>query len=313
MRKKIDPAPEEGGLFRSRFLYTTWLALRFILSAVPVMALAGCKEGILAAAGPIADAERIILLDSVAIMLAIVVPTILVTLAFAWWFRASNARARYLPDWSYSGQLELLVWSVPTLVVLFLGGIAWVGSHDLDPAHPLNSSVKPLEVQVVALDWKWLFIYPQQGIASVNSLTVPAGVPLHLRLTSATVFNVFFVPQIGSEIYAMNGMATQLNLEAAKPGVYHGLSAHFSGDGFSGMAFDMQAVSPAQFSAWAAKARAYGPALDDASYRGLLKQSQDMKPYTYRTVQTGLFDDILSLKLPPGDGPESAVFPRGEN
>jgi cytochrome o ubiquinol oxidase subunit 2 len=121
------------------------------------------------------------------------------------------------------------------------------------------------------------------------------------------------VPRIGSEIYVMNGMATQLNLEASKPGVYHGLSAHFSGDGFSGMAFDMHAVPPAQFSAWATEVRAHGPALDDAGYRCLLKQSEDVKPYTYRTVQQGLFDDIVSLKLPPGDGPESAVFPRGEN
>ncbi len=266
--------------------------------------LSGCKESLLHPAGPIADAERIILLDSVAIMLAIGIPAILGILAFAWWFRASNPKAKRLGDWSYSGRLELLVWSVPALMVLFLGGIAWVSSHDLDPARPINSSVKPLEVQVISLDWKWLFIYPEQGIASVNHLVTPANAPVHLRLTSASVMNVFFVPRIASEIYTMNGMATQLNLEADKPGIYPGLSAHFSGDGFSGMAFTMEAVSPAQFAVWTDNARKEGQALDDAGYRRLLKQSDNIKPYTYRTVRAGLFDDIVGQKLPSGEGPE---------
>jgi cytochrome o ubiquinol oxidase subunit 2 len=157
----------------------------------------------------------------------------------------------------------------------------------------------------VSLDWKWLFIYPQQNLASVNRMVVPTGVPLDLKITSASVFNVFFVPQLGSEIYAMYGMTTRLNLQADRPGVYSGLSAHFSGDGFPGMAFDVQAVSPEQFTAWAATTRSQGPVLDDAAYRGLLKQRQDVSPYTYRAVQAGLFEEIVGQKLPPGEGPQT--------
>ena len=253
--------------------------------------------------GPVGQAERTILLNSLAIMLAIVVPVILATLAFAWWFRASNTRARYLPKFEYSGRIELIIWSIPALVVFFLGGIAWIGSHDLDPALPLPSSPKALEVEVVSLDWKWLFIYPDQGLASINQLVVPVGVPLHLKITSATVLNVFFVPRLGSEIYAMNGMTSQLYLQADEPGRFPGLAAHFSGDGFSDMAFELHSVTPAEFDGWAESARATGPTLDEASYRLLLQQSQNVKPYTYRAVQAGLFDAIINQKLPPGFGP----------
>jgi cytochrome o ubiquinol oxidase subunit 2 len=276
--------------------------------AIASLLLGGCDLAVLSPAGPIGEAERTILLDAFTIMLAIVIPTLLATLAFAWWFRASNTHARHLPTWAYSGRVELIVWSIPALVVFFLGGVAWIGAHQLDPARPLDSNVKPLEVQVVSLDWKWLFIYPAQGIGSVNRLVVPAGVPLHLRLTSASVFNVFFVPRLGSEIYSMYGMATELNLQADRPGIYNGLSAHFSGDGFSDMAFEVQAVTAEQFSAWTGVVGSSGLALDDAAYRGLLKQSQNVRPYTYRTVQRALFDDIVMQKLPPGEGP-----PTGEN
>jgi cytochrome o ubiquinol oxidase subunit 2 len=269
---------------------------------VPLV-LAGCDTAVLSPAGPIGAGDRIILLDALAIMLAIVVPTILAILAFAWWFRASNTRARHLPNWSYSGRLELIVWSIPALVVFFLGGIAWIGSHLLDPARPITSTTKPLEIQVVSLDWKWLFIYPEQGVASVNILMAPAGVPLHFQVTSASVFNVFFVPRLGSEIYSMYGMTTQLNLQADRPGVYPGLSAHFSGDGFSDMAFDLQAVTPAQFAAWISATSAAGPVLDEAAYRKLLRQSGNLKPYTYRKVQRDLFSDIVLQRLPPGEGP----------
>jgi cytochrome o ubiquinol oxidase subunit 2 len=267
--------------------------------------LGGCDAALLSPAGAVGKAERIILLDSLAIMLAIVIPTMVATLAVAWWFRASNSRARRLPGWSYSGRLELIVWSIPALVVMFLGGIGWIAAHDLDPAQPLTSSTPPLELEVVSLDWKWLFIYPQQGIASVNRLVVPAAVPLHLRITSASVFNVFFVPRLGSEIYSMNGMATQLYLQADQPGVYPGLSAHFSGDGFSDMSFDVQAVSAEQFAQWTAAIHGTAPALDDQAYRGLLQQSQAVRPYTFGAVQDGLFERIAQQRLPPGDGPQS--------
>src|SRR5438445_4773835 len=221
-----------------------------------------CQPAILDPQGPIGIAEKTILIDSLAIMLAIVVPTLAATLGFAWWFRASNARAIYLPDWEYSGRIELIVWSIPLLTVILLGGVAWIGSHDLDPAKPLTSDTPPLEIQGVSLDWKWLFIYPNQRVASVNQLVVPAGVPLHFSLTSASVMNAFFIPQLGSMIYTMNGMTTQLNLHADAPGTFQGLSSHYSGDGFSDMHFDVQAVPTEQFAAWIETARSTGPSLD---------------------------------------------------
>jgi len=277
-------------------------------SIVPVLllALAACHTAVLSPVGPVGEGNRIVLLDSVAIMLGIVVPTIVAILAFAFWFRASNTRARYLPEFAYSGRLELLVWSIPALVILFLGGIAWISAHLLDPAEPLKSKAKPVEVQVVSLDWKWLFIYPEQNVASINHMVVPTGVPLNLRITSASVFNVFFVPRLGSMIYAMYGMTTRLNLQADQLGVYPGLSAHFSGDGFPGMAFDVEAVSPEQFTQWTAATRASGPVLDEAAYRNLLRQSQNVTPYTFQSVQIGLFEDIVEQRLPPGAGPATA-------
>jgi len=279
---------------------------RVLCSSTLVLAgavLSGCAGGVLDPAGPVGAGDRIILLDALAIMLAIVVPTIVCTLLFAWRYRATNRRAAYSPQWAYSGRLELLVWAIPAFVVLFLGGIAWVGSHDLDPAKPLASRQVPLEVDVVSLDWKWLFIYPAQHIASINRLVVPAGTPVHFRLTSATVMNVFFVPRLGSEIYTMNGMITELYLEADRPGSYLGLGAHFSGDGFSDMSFDTQAVSSGEFSQWVAAARTQGPVLDEAAYRTLLRQSSHVPPCTYRAVVPGLFEAIASQRLPPGQGP----------
>jgi cytochrome o ubiquinol oxidase subunit 2 len=273
-----------------------------IVSALAMLAALSACDGVLNPAGPVGRSERLILLDSLAIMLAVAVPTIICTLVVAWWYRASNRRAVYAPQWAYSGRLELLVWSIPTLVILFLGGTAWISSHALDPAVPLSTR-KPLEVQVVALDWKWLFIYPEQRIASVNRLVAPVGMPVHFKLTSASVMNVFFVPQLGSEIYAMSGMVTELNLQADRVGTFHGLAAQINGDGFSDMTFDTHSVSPEEFSAWVAAAQAAGPTLDAASYGELVRQSSNVAPYTYRTVDPDLFDAIASLRLPPGPGP----------
>jgi cytochrome o ubiquinol oxidase subunit II len=270
-----------------------------------LMLLQACGRAVLQPAGPVSDGERIILLDSVAIMLAIVIPVIVATLAVAWWYRASNPRARHLPTFSYSGRIELVVWSIPALVVIFLGGIGWISSHDLDPARPLPSRARPLEVDVVSLDWKWLFIYPEQHIASVNRLVIPLGTPLHLRLTSASVWNVFWVPQLGSMLYCMYGMAGTLYLQADHPGRYQGLSAMISGDGFATMHFDADALPAEQFTAWVTATRGAGPVLDDQSYRELLHQTMSVQPYTYRSVQAGLFDDIVLQKLPKGEGPRS--------
>jgi cytochrome o ubiquinol oxidase subunit II len=263
----------------------------------------GCGSGVLDPAGPVGAAEKLILFDALAIMLAIVIPTILCILAFAWWYRATNTRAVYTPRWAYSGRLELIVWSIPTLVVMFLGGIAWISSHELDPAKPLSSPHEPLEVEVVSLDWKWLFIYPEQHMASINHLVAPVNTPIHFRLTSASVFNVFWVPQLGSEIYTMSGMTSQLHLQADRPGKFLGISAQFSGDGFPDMTFDTDAVSADEFAEWVRSAQASGPRLDEAAYRALLRQSSNVKPYTYRDVTPGLFEAIVTLHLPPGEGP----------
>ena len=271
-----------------------------------VLLLSGCApSGVMDPQGPVGAAEKLILFNSLGIMLAIVIPTILATLGVAWWFRASNTKARYRPDWEYSGRVELVVWAIPAMVVLLLGGIGWVGSHDLDPPKPIASPTKPLDVEVVSLDWKWLFIYPDQSIASVNRLVVPAGTPIRFRLTSASVMNSFFVPQLGSQIYTMSGMATRLNLQADKPGSYPGLSAQFSGDGFSDMRFTVDAVTPQQFAGWSAGAKGQGPMLDAAGYTALAQQSKKIAPFTYRQVAPGLFDAIVNEQGPQPAGPRA--------
>ena len=162
--------------------------------------LSGCSRSVFDPGGPIDSAESVILTDATIIMLAIIVPTMVATIAFAWWYRASNTKSTYRPDWAYSGRVELVVWAVPLLTIMFLGGIAWVGSHQLDPAVPIASDKKPLEVQVVSLDWKWLFVYPEQNVAALNQLVVPAGTPVHLSLTSSGVWDSLLVPQLGSKI-----------------------------------------------------------------------------------------------------------------
>jgi cytochrome o ubiquinol oxidase subunit 2 len=278
-------------------------------SLLALVGLAACQPAVLDPQGIVGAAQKTILIDSLAIMLAIVVPTIVATLACAWWYRASNGRARYLPDWAYSGQLELIVWAIPLLTIMLLGGVAWVGSHDLDPARPLPSKDPPLDVQVVSLDWKWLFIYPGQHVASVNHLVIPAGIPIRFALTSASVMNAFFVPQLGSMIYTMNGMATQLNLQADVPGTFAGLSSHYSGDGFSDMHFDVEAVTADRFAAWVSATRNTGATLTPQSYAELTKQSTNVAPFTYRDVDPDMFQKIVSQVLPPGPGPINEISP----
>jgi len=275
-----------------------------IVAAVGSAMLAGCGTALMDPRGPVGQAQKTILIDSLAIMLAIVVPTIVATLAVAWWFRASNARARYLPDWEFSGRIELVVWAIPLMTIILLGGVTWIGAHQLDPARPLASKAPAVEIQVVSLDWKWLFIYPDERIASVNELVVPAGVPLHFSLTSASVFNTFFVPQLGSMIYTMNGMTTQLNLQADAPGTFHGLSAHFSGDGFSDMNFQVRALPAGEYAAWLKAARAGSRKLDAAAYGQLAQQGSPVAPATYAAVEDALFHRIAMQALPPGPGPE---------
>src|ERR1700677_330018 len=271
-----------------------------LLAAVLIcVALGGCTDGVLDPKGPVALAERQILLNALGIMLAIVTPVILATLGVAFWFRASNQRARYRPNFAYSGRLEMLVWSIPAMTVFLLGGVAWVGSHDVSPRKPIASTVKPLRVQVASLDWKWLFIYPDQGVASVNRLTIPVGTPVSLELTSSGVMNSFFVPQLGSQIYTMAGMTTRLHLQADYPGTYRGFSAQFSGDGFADMHFEADAVTGDKFAQWFYSVRSAGPGLDAQTYADLAKPSAAVAPFTYRSVSPGLFDSILASEMRP--------------
>ncbi len=268
-------------------------------SAVSALLAANCmvdscrSAGVLDSHGPIASAERLILLNATGIMLVVVVPVILLTLAFAWWYRASNKRAAYRPDWVYSGRIELVVWAIPALVVMLLAGVAWTGSHDLDPARKLKADAKPIRIEVVSLDWKWLFIYPDLQIATVNQLVVPTGTPLEFALTSATVMNAFFVPQLGSQIYTMPGMATRLNLMAESPGDYPGLSSNFSGDGFSDMRFLVHAIPASNFSSWRERTASEGPPLNADAYTQLARASSNVAAQTYSNVDPELFQRIV--------------------
>jgi len=270
-----------------------------LIALLGAATLGGCTEGVLDPKGPIAAAERQIMFNSLGIMLAIVIPTILATLGVAFWFRSSNKRARYLPDFNYSGRLEMLVWSIPIMTVLLVGGVAWVGSHDLDPPKPIASAVKPVRIQVISLDWKWLFIYPEQGIAAVNQLTIPVGTPVSFELTSSSVMNSFWVPQLGGQIYTMAGMTTRLHLQADHPGTYRGASANYSGEGFADMRFDVDAVPAEKFAQWVDVARSGGPVLDAPAYADLAKPSKAVAPFTYRAVAPDLLNGIVSSVWTP--------------
>jgi cytochrome o ubiquinol oxidase subunit 2 len=277
----------------------SWQYRGRVLAVLAAAALCGCSEGVLDPKGPIASAERTILFDSLGIMLAIVIPTIVATLGVAFWFRSSNARAPHLPDWEYSGRIEMIVWSIPAMTVLLVGGIGWISAHDLDPRKPIASSAKPVTIQVVSLDWKWLFIYPDQGIASVNRLIIPAATPISFDLTSAGVMNSFFVPQLGSQIYTMARMVTHLQLLASAAGTYSGFSAQFSGNGFADMQFAVDAVSPEKFAQRVAATRETGPTLDAQSYAELARPTQSVPPFTYHAVAPDLFQTIVNPDATP--------------
>jgi cytochrome o ubiquinol oxidase subunit II len=279
--------------------------MRYVQPAVVLIGaitLGGCDGGVLDPKGPISLAERQIMFNATGIMLAIVIPVMLATLGVAFWFRASNERAHYRPNFRYSGRIEMLVWSIPLMTVLLVGTVAWISAYDLDPPRSIASSAKPVKVQVVSLDWKWLFIYPDEGVASVNKLTIPVGRPVSVDLTSSGVMNSFFVPQLAGQIYTMAGMVTHLNLQADYSGTYRGMSANFSGDGFADMHFNVDAVSQEIFSQWVASTRNVGPLLDSKAYADLVKPSKAVVPFTFGSIAIGLFAGILSAELQPGEG-----------
>ena len=244
--------------------------------------------------GPIADAERGLLIDAFSVMLIVVVPVIVMALLFAWRYRASNRNARYTPTWAYSARIDAVVWLVPALIVIAVGVLVWRSTHRLDPYREIASDVPPLDIQVVAQDWKWLFIYPEQGIAVVNQMAIPSGRPISLRITSDTVMNSFYVPALAGQIYAMAGMQTRLQMLANAPGKFVGRNTQYSGGGFSDQFFEVLATSPADFDAWVAKAKQAPGKLDGAAYAKLAEKSRLVPIAYYSAVEPRLFDSIIA-------------------
>ena len=274
--------------------------VRASLASVALASLGGCANhmALLDPLGPIGAEEKTLILIAFALMLLVVVPVFFMTFWFAWKYRASNRAATYAPKWDSSRKIEAVVWAVPALIVAALGALTWVSSHALDPYKPIDPALKPIRIEVVALNWKWLFIYPDLGIATVNRVVFPAGVPVSFRITSDTVMNSFFIPQLGSQIYAMAGMQTRLHLLADHPGVYKGLNTQFSGAGFSSQHFQAVAMSTQGFDAWVRQVRASPRHLDEAAFRRLEVPSQH-NPVTYfSAVKPRLFNDTIRKYLP---------------
>ena len=258
--------------------------------------------------GDIAKQQAQLVVASTLLMLLIIVPVIVLTLLFAWRYRKNNTKARYEPDWDHSTQLELVIWGAPLLIIIALGLLTWISTHLLDPFRPLQridenrplaANVKPLEVQVVALDWKWLFIYPEQGVATVNELVTPVDVPINFKISASTVMNSFYIPALAGQIYAMPGMETQLHAVMNKPGVYEGFSANYSGAGFSHMRFKYHGVSEADFKAWVQKTKAAGGELGRDGYLALEKPSEREPVRRYGAVAPGLFKAVVNRCVDP--------------
>lgn len=243
--------------------------------------------------GPIALAERNLLFDAFCVMMVVIVPVIVLTLLFAYRYRASNTKAVYTPTWANSIRVDALTWLIPALIVMAVAVLLWRSTHRLDPYRPLESREPPIDVQVVAQDWKWLFIYPEQGIAVVNQLAFPAGRPVSLRITSDTVMNSFYVPQLAGQIYAMAGMQTRLQMLADQPGTFVGRNSQYSGGGYSQQHFEVQAMSQADFDAWVARAKQGGAKLDSTTYPALAARSRANPVTYYSTVEPRLFDSII--------------------
>ena len=282
-------------------------AFRVAMPLAGLALLTGCHMAVMDPKGPVGMQEKDLIILAVLLMLIPVVPVIFMTLWFAWRYRASNTKATYAPDFEHSNRIEAVVWAIPTLIIVALGAVTWVSTHQLDPKAAVpaaagQADTRPIEVEVVSLDWKWLFIYPEYHIATVNEMALPVGRPVHFKLTSATVMNSFFIPQLGSQIYTMTGMETQLNLRADQAGSYDGISANYSGEGFAGMKFQAVATDQAGFDAWVAKAQASQAELDGNAYLALSQRGMTAKPVYYGTVQPELFHDILNACAPGSAG-----------
>lgn len=279
------------------------------LSLGAALLLSGCEGGVLDPKGQVGIDEKNLIIIATLLMLIVVIPVIFLTLYFAWKYRAGNKDAIYTPKWSHSTRIELVVWLIPCIIIIVLGTITWISTHRLDPYQPLEHEKQPLNVEVVSLNWKWLFIYPEQGVATVNKLVIPTGRPVSFRLTSESTMNSFFIPQLGSQIYTMAAMATRLNLIADEPGTYQGISANYSGAGFTGMKFDTVATaSESDFEDWIAEVKASSQTLDSEIYETLTKPTENHPVTYYGSVKTGLFDDIL-MKYMQHHGRTPLVMP----
>jgi cytochrome o ubiquinol oxidase subunit 2 len=260
-------------------------------------------------AGDVARQESQLIIWSVALMLLIIIPVMVLVVLFAWRYRASNEDAVYEPDWDHSTGLELIIWSAPLLIIIALGALTWVATHTLDPYRPLSrtapgkavtADVRPLEVQVVSLDWKWLFIYPEQGVATVNELVVPVNRPVHFRMTSSSVMNALWIPSMAGMVYTMAGMETQLHAVLNHTGRFEGASGNYSGAGFSGMHFVTHSVDDATFDRWVAGLRARPDRLDRANYLRLEQPSEKVRPMGFAGVEQGLFNRVVGMCVKPG-------------
>ncbi len=249
--------------------------------------------------GAIAIAERNLIITSTLLMLIVVVPVFFLTFFFSWKYRATNARARYTPNWEHNTFEEFIWWAVPCVIILVLANITWRTSHALDPYKPIDSGEAPLQVQVVALNWKWLFIYPEEKIASVNYLEIPAHRPIHFRITADAPMNSFWIPALAGQIYAMAGMTTQLHAIANSPGEFEGSSANFSGSGFAGMKFVTHAVPQHEFDAWVDEMHRAPLVLDIDTYTALAAPSENISPIYFSWTEPGLFDHVIKKYMIP--------------
>jgi cytochrome o ubiquinol oxidase subunit II len=265
---------------------------------VPVGLLAGCHLALFDPKGDIGVQERHLIVLSLVLMLVVVVPVIALTLFFFWRYRASNTKATYAPTWAHSTKIEIVIWAIPCVIVAFLAVLIWRSTHVLDPYRPLASDVPPVRVQVVALNWKWLFIYPDYGVASVNQLVIPANTPVDFVLTADSLMNSFFIPRLGSQIYAMAGMQTQLHLIADAPGVYAGMSSAYSGEGFSDMKFNAIATTGIGFRQWIQRARGAPAKLTRDAYRALSQPSTNPPAMVYADVDPNLFQSVVNQYMP---------------
>jgi cytochrome o ubiquinol oxidase subunit 2 len=264
-----------------------------LLPLIGTLLLSGCNMTLLNPKGQVGLDERNLIITATLLMLLVVIPVIVMTFLFAWKYRASNTSATYTPKWSHSTKIEIAVWAVPVLIIIALGYVTYKSTHALDPYKPLESDVKPITIEVVALDWKWLFIYPEQGIATVNKIVFPAHTPVNFKITSDAVMNSFFIPALGGQIYAMAGMQTRLHLIANENAEMDGISANYSGAGFTGMKFKAIATSQEDFDAWVSEVKKAPKQLEQAEYAALAKQSQNNPVELYSSVTPNLFQTIV--------------------